>query len=73
MVERDGVSSQEELNQKMNMVGAELHYVTGGFFIEGEYARRYLKTKVDNDDILNTTMTAALITATTGSKCPAAS
>ena len=61
VVERDGVSSQEELNQKMNMVGAELHYVTGGFFIEGEYARRYLKTKVDNDDILNTTMTAALI------------
>ena len=43
------------------MVGAELHYVTGGFFIEGEYARRYLKTKVDNDDILNTTRTAALI------------
>lgn len=40
--EENGELKSEEFEQKMRMVGAELRYVKGGFFVEGEYARRYL-------------------------------
>lgn len=41
--EENGELKSEEFEQKMRMVGAELRYVKGGFFVEGEYARRYLR------------------------------
>lgn len=60
VIDRNGTQVEDYLNQKLNMVGAELHYVRGGFFIEGEYARRYLQTTIEQDK-LNTVMTAALV------------
>ena len=60
VIDRNGTQVEEYLNQKLNMIGTELHYVNGGFFIEGEFARRYLQTRIE-DDKLNTVMTAALV------------
>ena len=57
VVEEDGTKVEKTVNPKMNMFGCELRYVRGGFFIEGEYARRYLRDLSGRDNVL----TAALV------------
>lgn len=57
VVEKNGVGEEVTVLRKMNMVGCELRYVSGDFFVEGEYARRYLK----NAEGKNQVLTAALV------------
>ena len=54
--EADGGRSTEQVQTRMQMAGLEMRYVKGPFFIEGEYARRYL----DMGDAREV-MTAALV------------
>lgn len=43
VVEKDGMYEQVPFAQTMRIGGVELRYTRGYFFIEGEYARRYLE------------------------------
>lgn len=43
VVETGGIYEQVPFKQKMRIGGVELRYTRGYFFIEGEYARRYLE------------------------------